>query len=128
MYIKPAVGPLGQFLTERYGEHQGLLDIKYSAFLPYINCIRLLAIEKGIVETSTIERVKRLLIEEEIVLRDVDTLFEQLLQLRFTYQKRTDYQSSHYVDVKQLTFEHKKILRKIVKRAKKLHEDIITRY
>lgn len=57
---KVLVGVFGQFLTERYGENAGSLDLKYGAYIPMVNACRLLAIQAGIRETSTLKRIEAL--------------------------------------------------------------------
>lgn len=126
MHLKPALGPLGQLLSERYGEHQGALDLKYSAFLPYINSVRLLAMERGVLETSTLERIKAL--QDDDILSGVYDAFSQLLQLRFSYKRPEKYKDTYYVRLKQLSAEERRMLKKILKRAKRLHEEVIARY
>jgi CBS domain-containing protein len=67
---KVLVGLFGQLLTERYGEDTGSLDIKYGAYIPMVNAFRLMAVQAGIRETSTIRRIialreSKLLSEED---------------------------------------------------------------
>jgi CBS domain-containing protein len=57
---KMLVGIFGQLLTERYGENAGSLDIKYGAYIPMVNAFRLLAVQAGIRETSTLGRIEAL--------------------------------------------------------------------
>jgi CBS domain-containing protein len=57
---KMLVGVFGQLLTERYGEDAGSLDIKYGAYIPMVNAFRLLAVQAGIRETSTLKRIQAL--------------------------------------------------------------------
>ncbi|MDB4868535.1 MAG: hypothetical protein JWR03_2868 [Cohnella sp.] len=57
---KILVGAFGQLLPERYGEDAGSLDIKYGAYIPMVNVFRLLAIQAGVRETSTLGRIAAL--------------------------------------------------------------------
>ncbi|EXX86979.1 hypothetical protein BG53_04685 [Paenibacillus darwinianus] len=66
---KVLIGVFGQLITERYGPQSGSLDIKYGAYIPLINSIRLMAIQGGIRATSTLERIR--------ALRDAGKLSEQ---------------------------------------------------
>jgi CBS domain-containing protein len=54
------LGFFGQLLKEQYGQDSGSLDIKYGAYIPMVNSIRLLSVQVGIRETSTLERIKML--------------------------------------------------------------------
>lgn len=57
---KILIGIFGQFLKEQYGEGAGGIDIKYGAYIPYINGIRLLAILHGVEHSETLERLDAL--------------------------------------------------------------------
>jgi len=57
---KVLVGILGNLLTERYGEDTGGIDIKYGAYLPMVNAVRLLALAHGVRETATLGRIEAL--------------------------------------------------------------------
>ncbi|QGQ97436.1 hypothetical protein EHS13_22370 [Paenibacillus psychroresistens] len=61
LHRKTSLGIFGQLLTERYGEDAGGVDIKYGSYIPIVNGIRLLAIQEDVRETSTLERIDRLL-------------------------------------------------------------------
>jgi CBS domain-containing protein len=60
MRHKVLLGFFGQLLKEQYGQDSGSLDIKYGAYIPMVNSIRLLSVQVGIRETSTLERIKML--------------------------------------------------------------------
>ncbi len=57
---KVVLGPLGQLIRESYGEDAGGFDMKYGAYLPMVNAIRLLAIRHHITATSTHARLEAL--------------------------------------------------------------------
>jgi CBS domain-containing protein len=57
---KVLLGAFGQFLKEPYGQNAGGLDIKYGAYIPMVNGVRLLAVCSGIDDTSTLARLVRL--------------------------------------------------------------------
>lgn len=57
---KMLVGIFGQFLKERYGEGAGGIDIKYGAYIPFVNGIRLLSMLHGVDRTPTLERLQML--------------------------------------------------------------------
>ncbi|NIK77331.1 CBS domain-containing protein [Paenibacillus castaneae] len=77
---KVLIGIFGQLLKEPYGQDAGSLDIKYGAYIPMVNSIRLLSIQHGIRETSTLARMKRLM--EAGKLSEVDgTLYEGAFRL-----------------------------------------------
>ncbi len=57
---KVVIGPFGNLIREAYGEDAGGFDIKYGAYIPFVNAIRLLCIKYGILTTSTLERLDSL--------------------------------------------------------------------
>jgi CBS domain-containing protein len=61
LHHKVSLGIFGQLITERYGEDAGGVDIKYGAYIPLVNGIRLLAIGAGIEASSTLERLNSLI-------------------------------------------------------------------
>ncbi|GAA3400832.1 hypothetical protein GCM10020370_06640 [Paenibacillus hodogayensis] len=60
LFHKITIGVLGNIITERYGEDAGAFDVKYGAYIPLVNGIRLLTLAAGLTETSTLERLNRL--------------------------------------------------------------------
>ncbi len=54
---KVLVGFLGNLLTEPYGADAGGIDIKYGAYIPMVNAVRLLALAHRVTATSTLERI-----------------------------------------------------------------------
>jgi len=60
LHRKVSLGPFGQLIRERFGEHAGGVDVKYGAYIPFINGIRLLAIRYGIACASTAGRIGEL--------------------------------------------------------------------
>lgn len=60
LHHKIVIGVLGNIITERYGEDAGAFDVKYGAYIPLVNGIRLLALAAGLSASSTLERLQRL--------------------------------------------------------------------
>ncbi|MFC0213776.1 DUF294 nucleotidyltransferase-like domain-containing protein [Paenibacillus chartarius] len=60
LHHKVSLGVFGQLITERYGEDAGGVDIKYGAYIPIVNGIRLLAIQAGVAHSGTLERIDAL--------------------------------------------------------------------
>ena len=53
MHLKKGVGVLGQLLVESHGPFSGSINLKESAFFPFVNAARLLSFYDGIRETPT---------------------------------------------------------------------------
>ncbi len=57
---KVPVGMLGRFLLEKNGDHKGELSIKQGGIIYIVDCIRMFALEKGMHELTTLDRLKGL--------------------------------------------------------------------
>ncbi|RXZ82267.1 hypothetical protein EBB07_11365 [Paenibacillaceae bacterium] len=57
---KVLLGLFGQLLTEQYGEEAGSVDIKYGAYIPMVNAIRMMAVQSRCRATSTLARIAAL--------------------------------------------------------------------
>lgn len=123
-FMKKSVGLFGQIFTEQNGPHSGSLNLKQSAFLPYVNAIRVLAIKEGIEPSSTLMRMKALkhTAAHSGRIDEYEEAFRTLLDFRLRALKNApDYDSSHYVNIDSLGPVRKKELRHILKTAESLH-------
>ncbi|OMP66062.1 hypothetical protein BTO28_14715 [Domibacillus epiphyticus] len=123
-FMKKSVGLFGQILTEQNGHHTGALNLKQSAFLPYVNAIRVLAIKEGIEPSSTLMRMKALkqIPEHAGRVEEYEEAFRSLLDFRLRALKNSpDYDSSHYINIEMLGPARKRELRHILKTAGQLH-------
>lgn len=104
LHHKVSIGVFGQLIKERYGEDAGGVDIKYGAYIPIVNGVRLLALESGIRVSSTEQRIQDLMakghVEEEI---GQDWL--EALTVALKLRSMTPYQveDSHYTTRGKLT-------------------------
>jgi len=123
-FMKKSVGLFGQIFTEQNGSHAGSLNLKQSAFLPYVNAIRVLAIKEGIVASSTLLRMKALtdVPVHNSRIHEYEEAFRMLLEFRLRALKNApDYDSSHYINIDSLGPVRKRELRYILKNADSLH-------
>ena len=123
MHIKKATGPLGQIILEEKGKYHGSINLKYSAFLPYVNAIRILAIKEGIYETSTLERIDRLrgIMEYSEMVTKSEVNFRSLLNFRLSLTGVHSYEDTHYLNINKLTIIEKKEIKRILKEGIELH-------
>lgn len=127
MHLKNTIGPLGQIIVERYGAYQGCIDLKYSAFVPYVNAVRILAIKEGINDTSTLSRISQLEKHEKYhqLLRGCKENFTLLLKYRISLYKVDDYFDTHYLNITLLDKEEKKKIKRILKTGIRIHDEVI---
>lgn len=82
---KATLNILGQIVTERFGEHAGDFDVKYGLYIPLVNAVRFLALQHGVEETSTLKRLRRLVLLEAApfpLLDACERAFRTALRLR----------------------------------------------
>ena len=127
-HVKNVIGPMGQILVERHGVYQGCVNLKYAAFLPYVNAIRLLSIKEGIFETSTLARMDRLiqLNDYEKILQNCERNFLDLLKYRLSLFRVASYSDTHYLNIEKLSKIERKEIKRILKDGKRLHDEVIT--
>ncbi|MDA8432665.1 MAG: hypothetical protein M0Z60_06855, partial [Nitrospiraceae bacterium] len=91
MIIKnaPPVGFFRSFIVEKSGEHKNELNLKVKGIAPLVDMTRLFSLEKGIRETSTIERLSEVRERHTIVREHAEELehaFEFMMLLRIQHQ------------------------------------------
>ncbi|MFC5470015.1 DUF294 nucleotidyltransferase-like domain-containing protein [Cohnella suwonensis] len=127
---KVLVGVFGQLLTEEYGEDAGSLDVKYGAYIPMVNAFRLLAIQAGIRETSTLGRIERLrqaklLSDEEAAeYAEAFTLFLKIRLFTATPDDAGRLTASGKIPAEKLTKELRTVLKKALKAGKKIQRRV----
>jgi CBS domain-containing protein len=55
---RPPLGFFRTFIVEKGGEHKDELNLKFRGIGPLVDVVRLFALETGVAETSTLERIK----------------------------------------------------------------------
>lgn len=88
---KPPVGFFRNFVVERSGEHKNQLDLKTFGIWPIVNAARVFALDAGIEQTNTLDRLESLAgkgDENATLFRDLQESFEFLTLLRLECQLR----------------------------------------
>jgi CBS domain-containing protein len=86
---QPPIGFFKSFVVEKDGEHKNELNLKIKGLAPLVDIVRLFALEKGIRETSTMERIETLRGMHSIVgeyADDFEQAFEFIMLLRIHHQ------------------------------------------
>ncbi|MBM7571220.1 DUF294 nucleotidyltransferase-like domain-containing protein [Aquibacillus albus] len=122
-FIKKGIGVFGQLLPETYGEKSGSIPLKQTAFFPYVNSLRLLALKEKIYEPSTLSRFKKLSTPYDSI-KQFEHDFSNLLSVRLHLRKNArDYHEVHLIPIQELTREEKQELKVIIKRGNKLFSE-----
>lgn len=125
---KVSLGVLGNLIPERFGEDMGGIDIKYGAYIPFVNAIRMLAVRHGIHQSGTLQRIAGMegkLGAEGHLTGEWRDSFLSVLRLRSLTASKLEegyYQSSGVLPGAKLTKERKKELKSVLKTAQKLHK------
>jgi CBS domain-containing protein len=86
---QPPVGFFKSFVVDKGGVHKDELNLKIKGLAPLVDILRLFALEKGIRETSTMERIDTLRSLHTIVKEyadDFEQAFEFITLLRIHHQ------------------------------------------
>ncbi len=86
---QPPIGFFKSFVVDKGGEHKNELNLKIKGLAPLVDIVRLFALEKGIRETSTMERIDTLRSVHTIVGEygdDFEQAFEFMMLLRIHHQ------------------------------------------
>jgi len=86
---RPPLGFFKTFLVEKSGEHKNKLDLKHSGIGPLVDIARFFALETGIPETSTLERIEALKHRHSVMKEmseDLEQAFEFITLLRIQHQ------------------------------------------
>lgn len=73
---RPPLGFFKTFLVEKNGEHKNELNLKLRGIGPLVDIVRLLSLESGVAETSTLERIEAMRGKNA----SIDSLGDELVQ------------------------------------------------
>jgi CBS domain-containing protein len=87
--LRPPLGAFGRLVTERRGPHAGTLDVKHGGLLIVTGLARALTVGRGIIERSTIDRLRTLRDDggfDGALVADVEDAFRFLWGVRLRHQ------------------------------------------
>ena len=125
---KVPIGLLGRFLTEKSGEHKGELSLKQGGSIYIVDCVRMFALEKGLPELSTLDRLKALVKRNVFSVETAEHIraaFEALTFLRLRTEIaafEAGREPSHYLDPSLLSKTEQDLLREAFNAVSKLQE------
>jgi CBS domain-containing protein len=86
---RPPLGFFRSFIVEKSGEHKDTLNLKLRGIGPIVDLARLFALERGVHETSTLERIKALKDKHPVISElgaELEQAFEFITLLRVHHQ------------------------------------------
>lgn len=130
----PPVGFLKSFIVEKSGEHKDELNLKIKGIAPLVDIIRLFSLEKGIKETSTLERNNALkgkytIIEEYA--EDIEHAFEFIMLLRIQHQVEqieAGMEPDNFINPNKLSNLERKTIKGAFNLISKMQDLVIERY
>ncbi len=136
MIIKntPPVGFFKSFTVEKSGEHKNELNMKVKGIAPIVDMARLFSLEKGVRETSTIERLSTLKDKHTIVKEFADELehaFEFIMLMRIQHQfeqMEAGKEPNNFINPNSLSNLEKKMMKESFNLTTRLQSIIIERY
>lgn len=118
------------FLLEKDGQHRDQFDLKLRALLPLVDMARIMAIQNGIAETSTLNRYRQLAeldSNNKTLLSDASEAFEYLLGLRFRFGFKNN-DSGRYIRADQLSKIERVQLKEIFNTISELQKIVEIRF
>ncbi|TAN44907.1 MAG: cyclic nucleotide-binding/CBS domain-containing protein [Nitrospirae bacterium] len=130
----PPLDFFGRFITEKRGGHKGKINIKINGLSPIVDIVRLLSLEAGLYNTTTVERLQELRSRHEIIRSAGDELaeaFEFLMSLRLRHQFdqiQSKSEPDNFINPDGLSRIEKKTLKETFKLIARTQEGIREQY
>jgi CBS domain-containing protein len=130
----PPIGFLRSFVVEKDGEHKDELNLKLKGITPIVDAVRLFALEKGVAETSTIERIEALRTSHAFVqeyAEDLHYAFEFIMLFRINNQYeqiRAGKKPDNFINPNKLSTLEKKAMKDAFSLIGRMQDLIIERY
>ncbi len=125
---KVPLGLLGRFLVEKEGKQAGCLSLKYGGSVYVVDCVRMFALERGVREISTLDRIDTLVKENvlaEATAEHLRAAFEALIFLRLRHEITLLEQGeppSHFIDPYSLSKDEQDLLREALQAVAKFQD------
>jgi CBS domain-containing protein len=130
----PPIGFFKTFVVEKSGEHKDELNIKVKGVAPLVDIVRFFSLEKGIRETSTIDRIHALKEKHSTITEYADELqhaFEFIMLLRMHHQCEqieNGKELDNFVNPHTLSNLEKRTMKEAFQLISKLQDTIMERY
>ncbi|WP_416150566.1 DUF294 nucleotidyltransferase-like domain-containing protein [Salipaludibacillus sp. HK11] len=121
---KKGIGWFGQLLPIQKGKHKGMLDFKETVLFPFANAMRLLAYQKNMSASPTVDRFKYIVPLDQDY-KKYQTTFHKALEFRLL---KTDisksYESIHFIQLTNLTKTEKQEMKSWIKEGDSLMKKV----
>ena len=134
IYNRPPLGFFKKLVVEKTGEHKNQLNLKNRGLTPLVEAVRVLALDKGILETNTFDRISMLLEkgvfsqEEAGVLKEA---FNVLMLLRLRHHAKVINQGKkpdNFINPDELSLIQRTMLKEAFKAIDQLQDELETHF
>jgi CBS domain-containing protein len=134
IYNRPPLGFFKKLVVEKTGEHKNQLNLKNRGLTPLVEAVRVLALDKGIFETNTLDRISILLEkgvfsqEEAGVLKEA---FNVLMLLRLRHHANVINQGKNpdnFINPDELSLIQRTMLKEAFKAIDQLQDELETHF
>ncbi len=122
VYFKPPIGFFGRLFVKSKGKHRNRMDIK-SAMTPIVDFARIYALNNGIKETNTQDRLYQLYMRKILSRKEyneIEQAYGFMMQIRFMRQVEAllgeKVKPDNYINPKELSTIEKKMLKAVLKK------------
>ncbi|MEW5747015.1 MAG: DUF294 nucleotidyltransferase-like domain-containing protein [Nitrospirota bacterium] len=131
---RPPLGFIKSFIVEKSGEHKDELNLKINGIGPLVDLVRLFALEAGVPETSTLERIAAMRGGHTLVNElgeELDHAFEFITLLRIHHQMdrlERGQDPDNFINPRKLSNLERKSLKEAFQLISKIQDGIIDHY
>ncbi len=131
---RPPLGLFGSFVVEKKGVHKNELNIKHNGIGIVVDSLRLFALEKGLTQTSTVERLRELKDKHPIVMEygdEIEQAFEFLMLLRLHHQFEQIHSGKeldNFINPERLSALERNTLKESFRLLSRIHDFITEEY
>jgi CBS domain-containing protein len=131
---RPPIGFMKSFIVEKSGEHKNKLDLKIKGVAMLVDIARLFALERGVRETATIDRIEALKEKHTIVKEYSEEMvqaFEFMMFRRIQHQFEQvgqEIEPDNFINPNMLSNLDKRFMRDAFQLITRLQDMIIERY
>jgi CBS domain-containing protein len=131
---KPPLGFFKTFVVDKSGEHKDMLNLKTCGIALLVDIVRLCSLERGVQETSTLERLRTLRGKHEMLddySNEIEQSFEFLMLLRLVHQfeqLKSGEDPDNFINPNKLSIIEKQTLKEIFQLISRIQDRIERRH
>ena len=134
IYNRPPLGFFKKLVVEKTGEHKNQLNLKNRGLTPLVEAVRVLALDEGIFETNTLDRISILLDKGVFSQEEADVLkeaFNVLMLLRLRHHATAINQGEdpdNFINPVELSLIQRTMLKEAFKAIDQLQDELETHF